>query len=120
MKNTNEEKSEYRLYVVLKEGSETNSPQFWRTDGVSTELAFEVAGWDTWDELPGFVMLFFDNDDSALIHKDCIKSISLIPTEKGTTLAGGKCGVQNTDGGSMFKRVLDELEDLFEHRKDED
>lgn len=116
MKNTNEEKSEYRLYVVLKEGSKTNSPQFWRTDGVSTELAFEVAGWDTWDELPGFVMLFFDNEDSVLIHKDCIKSISLIPT----TPAGRKYGVQNTDGGSMFKRMIDELEELLEHREDEE
>ena len=74
-------KSKYRLFVVLKGGSETNSPQFWRTEGAYTDLSFEADNWNTWDVLPGFI-LFECDGDGLMINKDCIKSLSMIQTNE--------------------------------------
>lgn len=91
--DTTEQKPEYRFIVVLDDrfSPRNNSlpiPNFWRskpfaggslTYDTYGEDMFEIAGWDTMEELPGFVMLIFDNDDTVMIHKDCIKSISILP-----------------------------------------
>lgn len=77
--NDNTKEQEYRFRVILKRDQEY--PVFFERSntGMHDKPFFEAAGWDTWDEMPGFVMFLFDNDDTVLMNKDNILSISIIP-----------------------------------------
>lgn len=83
--NTKDNEQEFTFRVVLKNDPVTGlTYHFFRTAengycNISEPVCFDAAGWDTWDEMPGFVMFIFDNDDTVLINKDCIVSISILP-----------------------------------------
>ena len=83
--NTKDNEQEFTFRVVLKRDPVTKFPyHFFKTTetgyyDMTEGASFDAAGWDTWDEMPGFVMFIFDNDDTVLINKDCIVSISILP-----------------------------------------
>lgn len=83
--NTKDNEQEFTFRVVLKSNPVSGRAyNFYKTAengcfNMSESYCFDAAGWDTWDEMPGFVMFTFDNDDTVLINKDCIVSISILP-----------------------------------------